>query len=65
MATEAATAAKLAAAARGPTPYANPKGEGNRVRKPLAPGRGRGREGRGGAERRDATAARAGRGPGP
>ncbi|XP_047552444.1 basic proline-rich protein-like [Lutra lutra] len=40
--------------------YANPEGEGNRVRKRLAPGRGRG-----GAERRDARSARARRGSAP
>lgn len=43
----AAAAAGVAVAARGPTPCANPKGAGNRVRKLLAPGRRRGPGGRG------------------
>ena len=43
----AAAAAKVAVAARGLTPCANPKGEGNRFRKLLAPGSRRGPGGRG------------------
>lgn len=52
----AAAEVDLAVATRGPTPCAYPEREGNRVRKRLTPGRGRGR---GGADRGDATAARA------
>lgn len=52
----AAAEVDLAVATRGPTPCAYPEREGNRVRKRLTPGRGRGR---GGAERGDASAARA------